>query len=71
MVRRSGIDVPWQTRWRLCLLLGAWYTPLEGQFPRIASIASSGSWAVEVGHLDMGRETNLGEGRGATQEIET
>ena len=71
VVRRSGIDDPWQADWRFCLLLDAWYTPFEGQFLRIASTAIASSWMVEMGHPDMGRRTTSGEGRGAAQETET
>ena len=71
VVRRSGIDDPWQAVWRFCPLLDAWYTPFEGQFLRIASTAVASGWMVEMGHPDMGRRTTSGEGRGAAQETET
>ena len=71
VVRRRGIDDPWQADWRSCLLLDAWYTPFAGQFLRIASIAVACGWMVEMGHPDMGRRTTSGEGRGAAQETET
>ena len=71
MVCQSGIDDPWQADWRSYLLLDVRYTPFKGQFLRIASTTVASGWMVEMVHPDMGRWTNSGEGRGATQETET
>ena len=45
--------------------------PFEGQLLCIASTAVTNGWAMGIGHLDMGWQTNSGERRGAAQETKT
>ena len=71
VMRQSGIATPWQAGIEALPSSGCVVPSFREADPRIASTAITGSWAVEMGHLDMGCLTTSGEGRGVAQDTET